>query len=492
MTFISYAQNFEDVMLWRALKHVQQGFWIDVGTDHPDQLSVTRAFSDRGWHGINIEANPPSIARIVAARPRDITLAVAAGADTGSATFFEVVDTGMSTLDRGIAEQHRLTGYEIREHQVQLRTLASICAEHAPADIHFLKIDVEGAERDVLAGADFTSYRPWIVLVEATKPASQEQSHAPWEPLLLAANYRFAWFDGLNRFYIAEEFWDELATAFATPPNVFDDFVRVTDAEHFDRIIAAEKHAQLAKAQAERALDAEQAKSKRLARDTAALSKQLALHREEAVIESERLTARVAAISQELAQAREQEEVKGKHLAAEMAALSEQLAQERGSLALAASRASRYDRLVLELRDEGGPGALRTVLPLARLVRRVDRVAGRDKPVPASQADRNAPVSPTGSSPPHGPGQGRLRSMVKKGVFGVYKVSLRPIVRPAMWRLRTFMLQPIFERLERPVHVGAPRQHSADIDALRHEQTQLLKSLEMLTLTLASNPRREG
>lgn len=31
MTFVSYAQNFEDVMLYRALKHVEKGFYIDVG-----------------------------------------------------------------------------------------------------------------------------------------------------------------------------------------------------------------------------------------------------------------------------------------------------------------------------------------------------------------------------------------------------------------------------------------------------------------------------
>ena len=33
MSFISYAQNFEDVMLWRALKHVENGFYIDVGAN---------------------------------------------------------------------------------------------------------------------------------------------------------------------------------------------------------------------------------------------------------------------------------------------------------------------------------------------------------------------------------------------------------------------------------------------------------------------------
>lgn len=253
MTFISYSQNFEDVMLWRALKHVPQGFWIDVGAAHPDEYSVTRAFSDHGWCGINIEANPPYVARIAGARPRDVTLAVAAGAGSGSVHFFEVVGTGMSTMELDIAEQHRSAGYEVREHQVPLRTLASICAEHAPADIHFLKIDVEGAERDVLAGADFANHRPWIVLVEATQPNSQVQTHATWEPLLLAASYRFVWFDGLNRFYVAAEHWDELAPAFTAPPNVFDGFIRAADTEHLNRILGAETRAGQAEARAAQA-----------------------------------------------------------------------------------------------------------------------------------------------------------------------------------------------------------------------------------------------
>ena len=58
MTFISFAQNFEDVMLWRALKHVDGGFYIDVGAAWSDVHSVTKAFYDKDWHGINIEPNP--------------------------------------------------------------------------------------------------------------------------------------------------------------------------------------------------------------------------------------------------------------------------------------------------------------------------------------------------------------------------------------------------------------------------------------------------
>jgi hypothetical protein len=52
---ISYAQNFEDVMLERALAEIENGFYVDVGAWHPDLDSVTRHFFGRGWRGVNIE-----------------------------------------------------------------------------------------------------------------------------------------------------------------------------------------------------------------------------------------------------------------------------------------------------------------------------------------------------------------------------------------------------------------------------------------------------
>ena len=45
--FRSYAQNFEDLMLYRALG-VERGFYIDIGAQHPEVDSVSKAFFDRG------------------------------------------------------------------------------------------------------------------------------------------------------------------------------------------------------------------------------------------------------------------------------------------------------------------------------------------------------------------------------------------------------------------------------------------------------------
>ena len=225
MTLISFAQNQEDIMLWRALGHIRNGFYIDVGAADPVDLSVTRLFYDHGWHGINLEPQPAYFALLSAGRPHDINLQLAAGREAGSHIFYRIDGTGLSTFDADIAARHRASGWEVVEETIDALPLAEICRLHRPhGPIHFLKVDVEGAEGDVLAGADFRNFRPWIVVVEATLPLSQDQSYAGWEPMLTSQGYSFVWFDGLNRFYLADEMKDELGKHFQVQPNVFDEF----------------------------------------------------------------------------------------------------------------------------------------------------------------------------------------------------------------------------------------------------------------------------
>ncbi len=240
MTFISYAQNGEDVLLWRALGHVDRGHYIDVGAHHPDIDSVTRAFYDRGWSGVNVEPLAEPAAQIAAVRPRDVTLRLALGAAPGELAFYEVAGTGLSTLDPAAAEAARAAGHAVRETVVTVRTLAEICRLHAAPEIHFLKIDVEGAERAVLEGADLEAYRPWIILAEATAPLSTRAVHAGWEPLLLAADYAFVWFDGLNRYYVSRERLEQLGGCFRVQPNVFDGYLRASDSGLVRRVDMAE------------------------------------------------------------------------------------------------------------------------------------------------------------------------------------------------------------------------------------------------------------
>jgi FkbM family methyltransferase len=226
MTFISYAQNLEDVILWRVLKHIDQGYYIDVGAAWPNEHSITKAFYDHGWKGINVEPNPVFFHQLEESRPRDQNLCLAVSDREGNMVMNFLEGTGLSTLDDAIANEHLKAGWKLDRHEVQVTTLKSLWVQYVPVgqEVHFLKVDVEGLEEAVLRGNDWLNNRPWIVVVESTLPLSTVESFDTWEPILLASNYFFAYADGLNRFYLANE-RTELLPDFKYPPNVFDDYV---------------------------------------------------------------------------------------------------------------------------------------------------------------------------------------------------------------------------------------------------------------------------
>lgn len=224
MTRVSYAQNFEDVMLHRSLGDVDIGFYIDVGANDPDHHSVTKRFYDQGWRGINIEPSKTYFERLEAARPRDINLQAVVSDTDGVARFFEIEGTGISTTEEDVSDFHRSHGYDSQEREVQALTLATICERHVREPVHFLKVDVEGGTTSVLAGLDLRRIRPWIIVVEAMKPAMQIEDADDWEHLILSQSYLFVYADGLNRFYVASEH-AERSRHFRYPPNVFDDFL---------------------------------------------------------------------------------------------------------------------------------------------------------------------------------------------------------------------------------------------------------------------------
>lgn len=224
MSFVSYAQNFEDVLLWRVLKHVDGGFYIDIGAQDPVVDSVSLAFYEHGWRGVHVEPTTQYAKKLREARPGETVMQVAVGSNAGSLTFFEFRDTGLSTADPAIARQHREHGFECVETHTPVISLDELLDQHASRPVHWLKLDVEGLEKSVLESWQHSVVRPWILVIESTLPLTQEPNHEQWEPLVLAKGYEFAYFDGLNRFYVSAEHLD-LKHKLNCPPNVFDDFM---------------------------------------------------------------------------------------------------------------------------------------------------------------------------------------------------------------------------------------------------------------------------
>lgn len=242
---VSYAQNFEDIILWRALGSVPNGRYIDVGAQSPDEHSVSRLFYLKGWRGVHVEPTQHYSDLLRAARPEEQVVQAAVTSSPGELRFFDITDTGLSTLDENIAERHRQAGFEVAEVRVPAITLDDVFERAGEDEIHWLKIDVEGAEYDVVAG--WTSpRRPWVLAIESTPPLSPVPNHQRWEPLVLEKGYVFAYFDGLNRFYVSADH-QELLPALTCGPNVFDDFVLAPQSSFCGaaNAVAAEQRTQL-------------------------------------------------------------------------------------------------------------------------------------------------------------------------------------------------------------------------------------------------------
>ena len=192
----SYARNLEDVLLWRALKQVKAGLYIDIGAGDPVQDSVSLAFYERGWRGLHVEANAQYADKLRAARPDEEVVQAVIAASPGA------------------------------EPAVRLDALLDRMADR---EIHWMRLGAEGRADETIESWGESTVRPWVLVVDSDRDVS---------PLLLAKGYRAVYADGLNRFYLSEA-QAGLAERFLAGPNSFDDFV-LAETSEFVRPLAAE------------------------------------------------------------------------------------------------------------------------------------------------------------------------------------------------------------------------------------------------------------
>lgn len=198
---LTYAQDKEDLIIAEILKDVMNGFYIDVGANDPELFSVTKLFYDCGWHGINLEPLPDMFYKLCCARSRDINLNMAAG-KTYDMLNLSIAGMGSSFYENFAAESYK-------KILVPVWPLGHLVNSVNPEEIHFLKIDVEGFEKNVLLGMDW-SYRPWVICMESTIPGTLEPCYQNWEYLLTDRGYVLYCEHGINRFYVDAKYHPEL------------------------------------------------------------------------------------------------------------------------------------------------------------------------------------------------------------------------------------------------------------------------------------------
>jgi len=236
---VSYAPNGEDIVLWRALRHLTPGYFVDVGACDPVVTSITKLFSLRGWTGINIEPLPHLVEMLDRDRPDDINLQLALSDTEGELTLYVVVDDMQrTTLSESLADLYRAEGYRIVEQATPVRTLGAVLSEHPLPRIDFLKIDAEGMEDAIVRGLDLSVHRPLVIVAE-------EGSHQRYEfpQMLTDAGYRETLWDGLNRFFASPEAGDGVCHDLSFPAGVHDGYVRLDLIDALDDARAAHRRA---------------------------------------------------------------------------------------------------------------------------------------------------------------------------------------------------------------------------------------------------------
>jgi FkbM family methyltransferase len=177
---LSWSQGGEDLALLNLFTE-QLGNYIDVGCHHPSRFSITRHLYQRGWSGVNIDANSALIPKFNKSRKRDVNLWKAVGSKSlyRLAVFKEpaISTVNKSWEDKFISENQRISHIE----EVQGVTLREILNKYfVSKHCTLLAIDIEGADFDALKTIDFETlskdkYPDWILL--ETSPPVEEALH---------------------------------------------------------------------------------------------------------------------------------------------------------------------------------------------------------------------------------------------------------------------------------------------------------------------------
>jgi FkbM family methyltransferase len=174
----------------------RNGFFVDVGSADGTLLSNSKALEERGWSGLCIDPFP----RNMQDRSCQMIEKVVFG-ETGKRVAFQA--SGDVGGVRDTLGKWKTEALGARTVEFSTVTLADILdGAKAPPFIHFISLDIEGAELAALQGFPFDRYKVGAFAIEHN---DEEQKRSQIEALLRKHGYRrvHSWYQ--DDFYLPEK-----------------------------------------------------------------------------------------------------------------------------------------------------------------------------------------------------------------------------------------------------------------------------------------------
>ena len=163
----TFSQFGEDQIL-RAFFPEKIGSYLDIGGGNYRHGNNTYFLYKKGWSGIVIEPITAFSRGYKLHLKRDKLIPACFATELSeSRPFYEFHPWQLSTMSKERCSELQLRGIEPRRvYEVPTLTIKSLNLQTKPLDPFLLCIDVEGAEMEVLSGADWRTFRPRVICVE--------------------------------------------------------------------------------------------------------------------------------------------------------------------------------------------------------------------------------------------------------------------------------------------------------------------------------------
>ncbi|MEO6669114.1 MAG: FkbM family methyltransferase [Ferruginibacter sp.] len=192
----SYSQHGEDVFILETLQQydLQGSMYLDIGANHPTDISNTYLLYRHKMQGIIIEPNEELIKLFRRFRKRDIPLMIGCS-NTNAILKFNISSTPVvsSFSDDHSINIHRSVYLPVMKLDDAIRNLPI-------GFISFLSIDVEGLNYEVLEGGKNTIAKCLLICIEFDTEADRQKIS-----VLLQADFDFLKTFGCNLFFINRE-----------------------------------------------------------------------------------------------------------------------------------------------------------------------------------------------------------------------------------------------------------------------------------------------